>query len=463
MLLVAPSPFMACDCNTNCLARQPEKPRRRSGIPDGIWYMRRLATAGLVLALPIPPAECRRLCYNGTSASQHTLRAEMEYKKFQQLVKGGEKDNVDFKIRCDAFNSKLKQPKAELAKDICTMANNGHVASYIIVGVSDDGKGFESVSNTNLTEEKLQSFCKAAISPPPRVRVHTECWPKAAKKHKGKRFVIIQVGPNTRQAFRLARDFITWNEGICYRRNEVWIRRGSTSDLAAPEEIVRLAKGQAPTKRARPERKLEYLKMPSDLQDTAILTDLRTWAEEVGGRLHKRKLVVPIGGAKHVWQVVTSSERTARSPVMIHVANSWEYEHGFLFLVLGTVYKSSLPSWATVQFKARWGWFTELQSTFDLPHLPRNKTDFSVALLSVPHISDTHALRDRLSALLEFLNTDTPTAFRVQRARDAVNDNLRRWRREGWDMSWDRTRPARPSELKKLADTILELSADRQP
>jgi predicted HTH transcriptional regulator len=69
----------------------------------------------------------------------------MDYTKFRRLVKGLEKQTVDSKIECHAYNTKVQSPNAELAKDICAMANNGNVSSYILVGVSDDGRKFLSV------------------------------------------------------------------------------------------------------------------------------------------------------------------------------------------------------------------------------------------------------------------------------------------------------------------------------
>ncbi|MBU0495878.1 MAG: ATP-binding protein [Chloroflexi bacterium] len=151
---------------------------------------------------------------------------------------------MDFKIQCDAFASGDMAPRAELAKDICAMANNGYIASYIIIGVSDDGQDFRSVSNQKLTDDNLQDFCKKAIFPPPKVKVYRKRWKRASLAHVAKEFVIIQVGPQRRQVFRLAQDFINYGEKICYRRNEVWIRRGATTDLATPEEICRIASGQ---------------------------------------------------------------------------------------------------------------------------------------------------------------------------------------------------------------------------
>jgi uncharacterized protein YjbI with pentapeptide repeats len=169
----------------------------------------------------------------------------MDYKKFQQLLMGGEKSNVDFKIECFAFNSRSDAPKAELAKDICAMANNSK-SSYLIIGVSDDGNDFRSVQNANLTEEYIQDFCKTAISPHPKVKVYRKKWGhQALPEHLGKEFVIIQIGPHIQQAFHFAKDFINYSEKFCYRRNEVWIRRGRISDIATPEEIVKLASGVA--------------------------------------------------------------------------------------------------------------------------------------------------------------------------------------------------------------------------
>jgi hypothetical protein len=392
----------------------------------------------------------------------------MQYKRFKELLKGGEKANVDFKIRCDAFNSKLKQPNAELAKDICAMANNGNVASYIIVGVSDDGKGFESVSNGKLTEENVQTFCKTAIAPAPRVRVHDECWPKATGKQKGKRFVIIQVGPNARGAFRLAKDFIARKERIGYRRNEVWIRRGSTSDLASPEEIARLVKGSPPEERAKPEDNTEYLKLPKNRQDAALLDDLGTWADEVGGCLHDKRLVVPVGRIRYVWRCVISGERKRDSRIQYDVDRQWRYEHGFLFLVLGSVYTSALPSYENIHVKEKWGWLTLYRGSSYLQNVPLNYKDFSIALFTLPRISDTDALRRHLSDLLEYLSSDGIPSAEARRARDALNENLRRWRREGWKRRWGGIivggwQFEKRGDLMEQARTVLDLSAGREP
>ena len=181
--------------------------------------------------------------------------------------------------------SRGKAAKAELVKDICAMANNGSIASYILVGVSDDGQSFESVSNAKLVDDNLQSFCKDAIFPPPRIRVHREHWARASSAHAGKDFVIIQIGPQARHIFRLARDFIEYSERVCYRRNEVWIRRGATSDLAAPEEIVRLASGESlerdPTRIQRQADQKSFSRLSQIEQITSITSTGEGCVEEL--------------------------------------------------------------------------------------------------------------------------------------------------------------------------------------
>ena len=103
----------------------------------------------------------------------------MNYKRFKELVRGKEKRTVDFKLESYVFKIKSLKLKGELAKDICAMANNGNVASYIIFGVSDDGLSFKSVNNEKLTDNNIQTFCKKAISPIPKVKLNRECWKNA--------------------------------------------------------------------------------------------------------------------------------------------------------------------------------------------------------------------------------------------------------------------------------------------
>lgn len=165
------------------------------------------------------------------------------YQKFIELIRDGENYRVDFKVQCDAFASTQIAPKAELVKDICALSNNGNVTSYYIIGVSDDKKTFKSVNNPHLKDETIQDYCKRNIFPPPKLQVIHKKWVTGREEVINKEYVIIKVGPHKRAAYRLQNDFIAYKENVALRRNEVWIRRGTISDIATPEEVARLVNG----------------------------------------------------------------------------------------------------------------------------------------------------------------------------------------------------------------------------
>jgi len=370
----------------------------------------------------------------------------MEYSKFTQLVKGGEKANVDFKIKCDAFLPMSEAHKAELAKDICAMANNGYIASYILVGVDNDGKSFMSVSNLKLIEENVQTFSKTAIFPPPKIKVHSECWSKALLPHKGKKFVIIQIGPQARQAFRLAKDFMIYQEKISYRRNDVWIRRGSTSDLATPEEISRLVKGEPYIEKQKIENDIEYDKLPTDKQGAAMWGDLQKCIEELGGSRSGGNVAIPIKRSGYVFNCCILFELKQKLFYPDVLNRLWRYGHGVLLLVKGAVSKSVFPERIEIHFKEKWGWFTGYgnigHSSWDnrastLP-LPANMKEYPLVVFTLPHIKDTEAMRSSFFRFVEFLK-DNPEAYnRLYQARTIQNSNLNRWLKQGWFIETNR-------------------------
>src|SRR5262249_20347613 len=145
----------------------------------------------------------------------------MDYENFKKLVAKGERANVDFKIECNAFVSRGKAEKAELAKDVCAMCNNGNTRSYLLIGVSDDGLNFKAVTNPNLTPDNFQTFVKDAVSPPPKATLERVIFAKAAPEHRGMEFAIIEIGPHRRQAFCIAKDFIDYKEKVCIRQYDV--------------------------------------------------------------------------------------------------------------------------------------------------------------------------------------------------------------------------------------------------
>jgi len=200
----------------------------------------------------------------------------MDYKLFCKLIRKGESETVDYKIQCDALMRGKGKDKAnaELLKDIIAMANNGYSNSYIIIGVSDNRETFKSVNNKNLNDRNLQRLCRDNIIPPPKLKLHNCSWSKGAKaEHKNRTFIIIQIGPQPRQCFRFNRDLINHGEEYCHRKNEVWIRRGETSDLATPEEIKRLVEGKSPHLPAEAKNLIDYTRLPKNQVFEAVLKD----------------------------------------------------------------------------------------------------------------------------------------------------------------------------------------------
>jgi hypothetical protein len=375
---------------------------------------------------------------------------DMDYSKFRHMVRRRETANVDFKIACDAFQSSSLAPRAELAKDICAMANNGNVASYIIIGVSDDGRQFRSVTNSKLTDDNLQAFCKSAIYPPPRVSVHRERWVRVSAAHAKKDFVIIQIGPHPRQCFRLAKDFISYKEQLCYRRNEVWVRRGATTDLATPEEVVGLARRQRAKREEVAPDIVRYARLPKRDQSQAMRRDLEDCLQEIGGSVHGDNMVVPIRGRRHVWRYSMWRQCTAESAVLSSICRNWRYEHGALLLVDGRVSRSAVDAFAAVYFQEPWGHFASYPfgvSPFE-PwsglRLPVNMTQTAIIAAALPNVGDGNRLRGSLLGLIDFLRTDDEAYEIVRSARTGIDANLRQWLRQGWLMSTGRCyKPAR--------------------
>lgn len=400
----------------------------------------------------------------------------MDVAKFKQLIRTKESEFLDLKIRCDAFLSNKKYHNAELAKDICAMSNNGNRASYIIIGVSDDAKSFRTVTNPSLTEENLQSFCKTAIFPPPKIKLYRGHFLKSIRRHAQKEFTVIQVGPHPREAFRLLKDFMFYDEKVCLRRNEVWIRRGSTSDLATPEEIERLVNHKAPVDKIHSQSNTIYEKLPFRKQEDSILSDLRKVLDELGIEYDKDKLILTFKKSKYVFRIIPLRGAMVSQLIERYVRTLWKYEHGFLFLIIGGVSRSSFsPSWE-IMFKEKWGWFTSqylyretfysFRETF-YPYpisniiLPNNVEKLLLAVLALPNIKDTDTLRTSLLKMINYIEEDSSALKFLRDVRANINSNIKKWKISGWPIDDPRapsiTTP-RKRKMQRIAENILALS-----
>jgi predicted HTH transcriptional regulator len=209
--------------------------------------------------------------------------------EFKSIIENGEKATVDFKLNCNAFNKSAgdhEKARAELVKDICAMANNGPVASFLIIGVGDDRHTVHSVTDPTLTDENVHTLVRDAINPRPRIRLLKLNWKTASPPFRGKTLVVIQVGPNARYAFRLAQDKINWEKRFHFRKNEVWVRNGSTSDLATPEQVHALVLKRKPPEVNTPDLvNVSYAKLTLTRQVPSLRDETAALLQELGGKL----------------------------------------------------------------------------------------------------------------------------------------------------------------------------------
>lgn len=342
-----------------------------------------------------------------------------------------ESATLDRKLECHAFQGNGKA-NAELVKDVCAMANNGNRLSYIVVGVADDLSELRTIRNAKLTDDNLQDLVKKTITPVPKVRLEDVEW---SDEGRTSRLKVVVIGRNARQAFALATDLIDHKQGYAFRRNEVWIRRGATSDLATPEEIRRLVEGHDLVADVGPAVNRVYARIDVGDRLNAVYEDLAA----ADGRLvvyptDKLALVGLGGETVSIRTLVTDvSGRPHAEHAWVNLMFAWAFEHAVLEISLGPRTKQYVSErWNLIErsgfdlvSKESWGWYgiadvpgsgehprSEFPSfTWTLGRHIRNGPPLRVPMFVLHGVRDTRALIKRVQGLLEFL--DEPEIARV--------------------------------------------------
>ncbi len=147
----------------------------------------------------------------------------------EELLFEEESTTLDYKSEQYKFSGATTPEKGELLKDILAFANAWRrTDGYILVGVKEK-KGeraeIKGVS-THIDDAQLQQFVNKKTQRP----VDFSYTPF---EFEGKQIGIIKIGPQDRPIY-LKKDFGK------LKKHEVYLRRGSSTDIASPDEIAKM-------------------------------------------------------------------------------------------------------------------------------------------------------------------------------------------------------------------------------
>lgn len=146
---------------------------------------------------------------------------------FEQLLYQEENDSLDFKKDQYPFDGESDVIKSELLKDILAFANSWKRSDgYILIGVDDVKGGKSIVSNIleDLDDAKLQQFINSKTNKPLAFSYEPFTFDE-------KRLGIIRI-PVQQRPFYLIKNYGK------LEKEKVYIRRGSSTDIAKPDEIA---------------------------------------------------------------------------------------------------------------------------------------------------------------------------------------------------------------------------------
>src|SRR5437764_9294446 len=164
----------------------------------------------------------------------------MESRLFERLLYEEESTALDFKKEQYRFVKATDEEKSELLKDILGFANAWRRSEgYILIGVEDVRGGRANVvgipATDHLDDHSVQQFVNNLTNRP--VRFHYEAF-----GFEGKQVGIIRIDEQTRPIY-LKKDYGK------LKKNEVYVRRGSSTDPRKPaslDEIAQMGHGSGP-------------------------------------------------------------------------------------------------------------------------------------------------------------------------------------------------------------------------
>jgi hypothetical protein len=313
-----------------------------------------------------------------------------------ELLYEEEGATLDFKREQYALAGASDEQKAELLKDILAFANSWRrTAAYILVGV-EEVKGGRSKAvgvTAHLNDNDVQQFINTKTNRP--VNFSYSAYPI-----EGVQVGIIEIPVQTRPLY-LKKPYGRLSA------NTVYIRRGSSTDVAHPEEIARMGATDLGGGGAQPSFVLEWadLATQTSLGDAVVLESLVLRPKLSAKTIMPSTSPYSIG---HMPGVFSPSEDYYRDLI------DYCYDSHFLQPLGFCLRNTSGTSASAVRLTARVEKLTGLRvhDSSDEPLKP-SKNDYMSSGLSLRHVRNIRTVADQLAARPEPSVTDFPTHWEI--------------------------------------------------
>ncbi len=171
------------------------------------------------------------------------------WRRVRRFIKRGkETAKIDFKAKLELSNAR---GKSEFVKDVTAIANTPGGEGFLIVGVAEQADtvqvtGFSPAEGVDVLERQMISILANYSDPLPEVEYYqlqlpfSEFPEGTLRQTVGEAHVplgIVRIKP-TRRPHKIIRDSET------IRKDEVYVRRGSATFRASPEEIIAMSEAE---------------------------------------------------------------------------------------------------------------------------------------------------------------------------------------------------------------------------
>ena len=159
----------------------------------------------------------------------------MNESELTALLHRSESETLDFKSKQYLFARANDEEKSELLKDIVAMANAWKSSDgYIVIGVEEQHERATGLcgADPTLGDSDVQQFVNSKTNRPISFRLQV-------LQHQGANLTIIHIDKNQKRPIYLLKNF-----GLL-EKAAVYIRRGSSTAIAAPDEIAEMGKEAA--------------------------------------------------------------------------------------------------------------------------------------------------------------------------------------------------------------------------